>query len=417
MRAALLAAVIACGPAAAQDLRGHGGPVRALAVDGDRVISGSFDTRAILWEGVSARQVTRAHDGAVTAVIGMAGGFASGGQDGRVAVWGSGAEPTSLVQRHAAPVSALAVLDGVLVSAGWDGRIVAGDADAGFEAHQGQVTGLVAHGGGLASTGTDLRLRLWEAPGQGTPGQGTSGQGARLVASFDLPSPPTALVSTGAALVVAAADGVVRRFEPGQRMQERALSDRPLPVVALAARDGLIAAASVTGEVWLLDAADLTLRRRIDSAQGAVWAVALTGDTLLTGGNDGLVRRWTLDGVALGPGLAASAPGSSGDGPGDGSRGAEVWRACAVCHTLTPDDASRAGPSLHGLFGRRIATAPGYDYSAALRGMDIVWTPATLSALFEQGPEAFTPGSRMPEQRIPDAADRAALAEFLSAYR
>jgi cytochrome c len=45
--------------------------------------------------------------------------------------------------------------------------------------------------------------------------------------------------------------------------------------------------------------------------------------------------------------------------------------------------------------------------------MDLVWTPETVAALFEAGPDAYTPGSRMPEQRIPDPDERAALVEFL----
>ena len=49
----------------------------------------------------------------------------------------------------------------------------------------------------------------------------------------------------------------------------------------------------------------------------------------------------------------------------------------------------------------------------ALRDLDIVWTPQTVSELFEFGPDAYTPGSRMPEQRVPSAADRQALIEFL----
>lgn len=386
-----------CGAAPAQDLRGHGGPVRALAFGNGLVYSGSFDTRAIVWDGLVARQVTLAHTGAVTAVQPLPHGFASGGQDGQVAVWGDGPDPLSLDRLHEAPVAVLALLPEGLASGGWDGRIaIRSDLPRVFAAHQGQVTGLVAFGDGLASVGSDLALRFW--------------QGDRLTGAIGLPGLPSVLATDGQALFVAGADGVLRRIVPGGAQAERALSDRPLPVVALAVSQGQVAASSVTGEVWLLDAATLTLRTAINTGQGAVWALAFDGDVLLTGGNDGLIRRWTRDGAPLGPG--ADAPPDPGD-----SRGAQVWRACAVCHTLTPDDAGRAGPSLHGLFGRRIATAPGFAYSDALRRLDIVWTPDTLSRLFELGPEAYTPGSRMPDQRIPDPADRAALVAFLAAAR
>ncbi|HEV3184480.1 MAG TPA: hypothetical protein VGZ49_06340, partial [Xanthobacteraceae bacterium] len=67
--AALL--TLACLAAHAQ-LRGHGGPVRAVAIalDGKTAISGSFDSSAIRWslERNNALQVLRFHEGAVNAV-------------------------------------------------------------------------------------------------------------------------------------------------------------------------------------------------------------------------------------------------------------------------------------------------------------------------------------------------------------
>ena len=80
---------------------------------------------------------------------------------------------------------------------------------------------------------------------------------------------------------------------------------------------------------------------------------------------------------------------------------------------LGADQANRAGPTLSGIFGRRIATAPGYHFSDALKRLDIVWTPETVAKLFEVGPAAYTPGTKMPEQRIGSEADRAALVKFL----
>ena len=61
------------------------------------------------------------------------------------------------------------------------------------------------------------------------------------------------------------------------------------------------------------------------------------------------------------------------------------------------------------MFGRRIATLPGYNFSPALKKLDIVWTPETVAKLFEVGPMAYTPGTKMPEQTIGSAEDRNAL--------
>src|SRR5437764_9420581 len=81
-------------PAQAQ-LRGHGGPVRALAIssDGQTAISGSFDSTAIRWSLThnSAEQVLRFHDDAVNAaVLFKDGRAATAGADGRIAIWTAG---------------------------------------------------------------------------------------------------------------------------------------------------------------------------------------------------------------------------------------------------------------------------------------------------------------------------------------
>src|SRR5262245_65509485 len=83
-------------------LRGHGGPVRALAIasDGATAISGSFDSSAIRWSlaANSAIEVLRFHESAVNAVALTADGrTVTGGEDGRIAVWQRGEPQTAAV--------------------------------------------------------------------------------------------------------------------------------------------------------------------------------------------------------------------------------------------------------------------------------------------------------------------------------
>jgi cytochrome c len=145
-----------------------------------------------------------------------------------------------------------------------------------------------------------------------------------------------------------------------------------------------------------------------------VWSTVFLPDnrTLLTGGADRAIRRW--DGDTGRPSDGAAVAGAIDPlAPYAGDPGALVFRACVACHTLQADQGYRAGPSLHGIFGRRIASLPGYSFSAALRQLDIVWTPKTVAELFEVGPAAYTPGTKMPDQRIGRAEDRDALVNFL----
>lgn len=78
-----------------------------------------------------------------------------------------------------------------------------------------------------------------------------------------------------------------------------------------------------------------------------------------------------------------------------------------------PDSRRRAGPSLHGVFGRRAGTLPGYLFSDTLQGSDIIWNDETINALFDEGPDHYIPGSKMPMQRITQAQDRQDLIAFL----
>jgi cytochrome c len=412
---ALLAALLLAPFAArAQDLAGHGGPVRALAVlpDGG-LASAGFDHSVILWDPAAgrARHVTRWHGGAVNALAALpGGGVASAGEDGRVAVWppgGGAAEPARVLEGHAAPVAALAAgPNGALASAGWDGtvRVWAADGSARvLEGHTGPVNGLAWGAAGLVSAGYDGTVRLWDAAG------------GRVLAEFGFPQ-NAALALPDGTVASAGVDGAVRLVAPDGAVRELAAGSRP--VVALASGgDGVLAAASIGGSVGLWSVAEARLLRSLDGPGLPVWSVAFAADgrTLWTGGQDRVVRRWdAATGVPLGP-LAPGADASRAAAGGD-AHGARVFRACAACHALTPEGgANMAGPHLHGLFGRRMGSLPGYRYSERLARGDIVWTRETVADLFARGPDVAVPGTTMPVQRVEEAEDLAALLRFLEA--
>lgn len=401
---------------ASADLRGHGGPVRALAVspDGVTAVSGGFDNSVIRWslEREAAMAVIRFHDGPVNAVALLPDGrAASGGEDMKIAIWGASPDtPERVLEGHEAKVAALAALpDGRLVSGGWDGTVRVWSVATGTHTiaarHQGHVNAVAVTPDGqqILSAGSDLTLRI-------TPVAG----GADLAIAFSAPVNTIGVAPDGE-IVAAGADGSLR-FLQRDGTQRAELEGLPAPIVAVAiSPDGrLIAAAGLRGAVAIIER---QTRARINDLVGPrfpVWSLAFSSDsrTLLTGGADRTIRRWD-------PRTGASA--SVNIQPVDpearlmasGERGAIVFRACIACHTLTPDAGNRAGPTLHGVFGRRIGTAGGYSFSPALRSMDIVWSKDTIARLFEIGPNAYTPGTKMPEQTIGDEEDRRALVEWL----
>jgi cytochrome c len=188
-----------------------------------------------------------------------------------------------------------------------------------------------------------------------------------------------------------------------------------MPVVSLAiSRDGERIAAASIGSAAIIDRKTRTLGHTLVGPGMPVWSVAFLPDnrTLLTGGADRMIRSWDSE---TGEPIGTVAIGGSEDplAAYADDPGAQVFRACIACHTLKPDEGNRAGPTLHGIFGRRIATLPGYNFSVGLKHLDFVWTPETLAKLFEIGPARYTPGTKMPEQRIGAPEDRDALVKFL----
>jgi cytochrome c len=417
-RSALLFATLSIvATSAFAQLRGHGGPVRALAIsaDGQIAISGSFDSTAIRWSLTrnAAEQVLRFHSDAVNAVAWLRDGrAATAGADGRIAIWTSGkTEPDAVLEGHTAPIVALAASpDGAtLASASWDHTVrlwpLAGGAPRVLAEHSQNVNGVAfAADRALISVSYDQSVRIWPLAGAPTP------------TAVPMPTPLNAVAVGGdGEITVGGADGKVYFLAAdGARAGEVAAGPRPVISIAISPDGVRLAAASIGGAVAVIDRKTRNLARTLVGPGLPVWSVAFLPDsrTLLTGGADNIIRRWNAEtGEPVDPLLLET----SGDplAAYAGDRGAEIFRACVACHTLGTEQANRAGPTLAGIFGRRIATAPGYNFSDALKRLDIVWTPETVSKLFEIGPQAYTPGTKMPEQRIGSEQDRVALVQFL----
>ena len=216
-------------------------------------------------------------------------------------------------------------------------------------------------------------------------------------------------------MAVAGADGQLRIVTAtGEIAATIEVGATPLVALAVSADGRLIATGGLQGQVAIIERASRKILATLTGPGLPVWSLSFTPDgrEILSGGADRLVRRWN---ARTGEHIGTVVPQSNASllAGLDSARGAQIFRACAACHTLTPSDGNRAGPTLHGLFGRRIATAAGYNFSAPLTRMDIVWTKETVAKLFEIGPNAYTPGTKMPEQTIPAAEDRQALVDWL----
>jgi cytochrome c len=99
-------------------------------------------------------------------------------------------------------------------------------------------------------------------------------------------------------------------------------------------------------------------------------------------------------------------------GAADIEAGKAVFNRCKICHRLEAGAASPVGPNLHGVFGRKAGTMPGYDYSEAMKNAGVVWDEETLSK-YLRDPKGFIPGNKMAFPGIKNDTELANLLAYL----
>jgi len=383
--------------------------------DADKVATASFDNSVGLWEG-RAPTWLEGHDAAATAIaFGPNDVLVSGGDDFTVRLWG---DQPRMLGRHKGKVTTLAVApSGNWVASGsWDGSIAMWplrggvptqlpDPASGVNAIAFAADGSYLFAG--TARGELLRYKMREDMTAGAP--------VPLVKNgFGI----NRLVVGEGWIAYGAVDGVTRVIDAdsGVQIADFTLERRPILAMSYHAQTGQIAVGDGHGYIMILNANTWRIERDFRATRrGPVWALAFSrdGSVIHAGGLDDAVYAWP---VAL---LDKLDPVMSGDRSflrdaktmANGER--QFMRKCSICHTLEPSPSRKAGPTLHGLFGRRAGTVPGYSYSSILTGSQIVWGDATIDALFDVGPDHFIPGSKMPMQVIARPTDRVDLIDYL----
>ncbi|QTH24842.1 c-type cytochrome (plasmid) [Rhizorhabdus wittichii] len=105
--------------------------------------------------------------------------------------------------------------------------------------------------------------------------------------------------------------------------------------------------------------------------------------------------------------ISAPAAGSASPSP---QRPASFLQ-CAACHSVDPGR-NGVGPSLAGVAGRKAASLPTFNYSAALKNSGLTWDAASLDRWLTS-PQRTVPGTKMPFAGIPDPAKRKEVVDYL----
>jgi len=90
------------------------------------------------------------------------------------------------------------------------------------------------------------------------------------------------------------------------------------------------------------------------------------------------------------------------------------FAACAACHSA--DGTNGLGPSLKGVYGRKVGTAAGFRYSSAMKKAGTVWDDRSLDSFLADTQKAI-PGNVMPFPGVADEKQRAEIIDYLKTVK
>ena len=407
----------------------HGGPIKGLAYSEklDLLVSTSFDYTAVVWDSGSMKELKQliGHNAAVnTAAFSPDGRWvATAGDDNQILLWDVSTLRDPQVQSvprrldgHTAKVVDLAFsADGkYLASASWDRRVGIWDISAlklkrYLSGHQGPVNAAQFSGDGLYvySGGADGHIRLWKF---------TTGEYLRSVVRNGFGINVMHLSPELNVLAYGGSNGMMRSISINADGSEIELWNGGPPVLAVTIdpQTKKMIFSTSEGRVLIADALVGEIQHDFRAVKGPIWAMQLAnaGEDLFFAGLDDWVTKISVNDFIVPHPLADRERRFHPDQPIDNGQ-KQFARKCSVCHSLTVSSKRRAGPTLYGVFGRKVGAVEDYPYSKELTEMDLIWNEETIDLLFKDGPDIVTPGSKMPVQRIKDKQDRADLISFL----
>jgi len=93
----------------------------------------------------------------------------------------------------------------------------------------------------------------------------------------------------------------------------------------------------------------------------------------------------------------------------DADQGKQLFeKRCTGCHSL---DRNKEGPNLTGVYGRHAGTAPGFNYSTALKSAHFVWDDQQLNKWLTDT-QALVEDNNM-DFHVPKAEERAEIIRYL----
>ncbi|GBG34757.1 Guanine nucleotide-binding protein subunit beta-2-like 1 [Hondaea fermentalgiana] len=153
------------------ELKGHSGTVRSVAIQGEIIVSGSYDNTVRIWSAASGEEqhLLNGHSGPVYSVAIQDDAIVSGSEDKTVRIWNATVgEEQHVFEGHTDRVYSVAIDGNTIVSGSRDKTVRIWNATSGEEehvlkGHSDWVRSVAIQGATVVSGSDDKTVRIWDA--------------------------------------------------------------------------------------------------------------------------------------------------------------------------------------------------------------------------------------------------------------
>ncbi|GBG26978.1 Guanine nucleotide-binding protein subunit beta-2-like 1 [Hondaea fermentalgiana] len=267
-------------------LKGHSRWVMSVAIQGERVVSGSKDGTVRTWNATSGEEqhVFRGHSDSVLSVAIRDNRIVSGSSDETVRIWDATSGEQRLLKGHSWPVTSVAIEGDIIVSGSDDKTVRIWSAASVKEqhvlkGHSQAVSSVAISSDAVVSGSHDNTIRIWNA---------TSGEMQSVLEGHS--DWVVSVAIEGNTIVSGSSDGTVRIWDTTSDEERHVLKEGSSKVTSVAIEGNTIVFGTVDRTVCIWDTTSGKKPYVSKGHSGEITSVGIEGDTIVSGSWDHTVR-------------------------------------------------------------------------------------------------------------------------------
>ena len=283
-----------------QTLDDHRDMVNSTLVDGDKLISASYDGTIKIWDLSSGKvlQTLEGHQRSVNSILVFGGKLISASHDGSIKIWDlSSGKVLQTLDDHRAMVTSILVFGGKLISASYsyDGSIKIWDLSSGkilqtLEGHQRWVNSILVDRDKLISASGDRTIKIWDLS-----------SGKVLQTLDDHRDMVNSILVDRDKLISASDDRTIKIWDLSSGKVLQTLEGHQGSVTSILVFGGKLISASNDGSIKIWDLSSGKALQTLEGHQHWVNSILVDGDKLISASGDRTIKIWDFSFPSLSP--------------------------------------------------------------------------------------------------------------------